>query len=86
MNKTWANMVYQAGSVWSQPQPAYYNQAQQQSAQAYQHALHGVTPGTQVKQLKWMFDGEPLDLTDFVDKVFGDDEHAKTIFLLKHSK
>jgi hypothetical protein len=43
-------------------------------------------PGMPIKQLKWMFDGEPLDIADFADKVFGEDNSAKTMFLLKYSK
>jgi hypothetical protein len=32
-----------------------------------------------------MFDGTPMSLAEFADRVFGSDEHAKTIFLLKYS-
>lgn len=85
MVKQLANIIYQAGSTWSQPQPGYANQAQQQPAAAYQHALHGITPGMQMKKLKWMFNGEALEIKDFAEQVFGDDDSAKTMFLLKYT-
>ena len=87
-----ANIVGHAGSSYSQPQPAYYTHAQQQQAAAQQMAiyaqqqLHPMGPGMPVKQLRWMFDGEPMDITAFADRVFGEDDSAKTMFLLKHSK
>ena len=80
------NIVGQAGSTWSQPLPGYYNQAQQQSALAYQQALHGITPGIQMASIKWMFDGTPMSLAEFAQKAFGEDEQARTMFLLKYSK
>ena len=39
-----------------------------------------------VKELRWMFDSEPMDITDFADRVFGDDNSAKSLFLLKYSR
>lgn len=92
MTNPWANIVGQPGSTWSQPQPGYYTHAQQRQAAAQQQAiyaqqqLHPMGPGMPVKELRWMFDSEPMDITDFADKVFGDDNSAKSLFLLKYSR
>ena len=92
MNNPWANIVGQPGSTWG-PQPADFStMAQQRQAAAQQMAIHAqqqlhpMGPGMPVKELRWMFDAEPLDITDFADKVFGEDNAAKSLFLLKYSR
>lgn len=83
-----ANVVGQAGSLWTKQQVQYqaYNPYHQQ--QAYQSALHGLSPA-QVgvgEPLRWMFDGKYMTLTQFADAMYGEDDSAKTMFLLKYSK
>ena len=92
MTNPWANIVGQPGSSWNPVPNNFSTMAQQRQAAAQQQAiyaqqqLHPMGPGMPVKQLLWMFDGEPLDIADFADKVFGEDSSAKTMFLLKYNK
>jgi len=66
------------GSSYSQPEPEH-------RMTTYQQALYGVTPIKVSEPCHWMFDGTPMSLAEFANRVFGSDEHSKTIFLLKYS-
>ena len=92
MNNLWANIVGQPGSSWQPQSTGFSTHAQQRQAAAQQMAIHAQQqlhprgPGMPVKELRWMFDSEPMDITDFADRVFGDDNSAKSLFLLKYSR
>jgi hypothetical protein len=92
MNNPWANIVGQPGTTWSQPPADYSTHAQQRQAAAQQMAIHAqqqlhpMGPGMPIKELRWMFDAEPLDITDFAQKVYGEDDAARSMFLLKYNK
>ena len=71
-------MLAQGGSSYSQPEPEH-------RMTTYQQALYGITPIRIPEPCHWMFDGQPMSLSEFADRVFGSDEQAKTIFLLKYA-